>query len=110
MGSECRGEGHAVAPNRFIINVAGQLGETVSFRLYDRVTGTVSPLDQRLTYTLQRGSLQQPVWLSRDGVTDGVRSLSGDAFGTSPAYNLSGQRVDAGYRGITIVNGRKVIK
>lgn len=110
VGSECRGEGHAVAPNRFIINVAGQLGETVSFRLYDRVTGTVSPLGERLTYTLQRGSLQQPVWLSRDGVTDGVRSLSGDAFGTSSAYNLSGQRVDAGYRGITIVNGRKVIK
>ena len=28
----------------------------------------------------------------------------------SPAYNLSGQRVGAGYKGIIIQNGRKVMK
>jgi hypothetical protein len=28
----------------------------------------------------------------------------------SPVYNLSGQRVDASYKGIIIQNGRKVMK
>lgn len=111
------GEGHAVSNNRFIINVAGELGEIVRFRLYDKVTETYLDIDQAISYTHQRGSLQNPLRLSYDGVADGIQSISdsplkGDNIHEQgqKAVNLAGQSVSSEYRGIVIVNGRKVIK
>ena len=113
VDGECRGEGHAVSNNRFIINVAGEQGETVRFRLYDKVTETYLDIDQAISYTHQRGSLQHPLRLSYDGVADGIQTpIEGDNIHEQGqrAVNLAGQSVSSGYRGIVIVNGRKVIK
>lgn len=43
------------------------------------------------------------------GVT-GIASVSANATGNAPAYNLAGQRVADGYKGIVIVGGRKVMQ
>ena len=42
---------------------------------------------------------------------DDVRGKMDDVRGNmDDAYNLQGQKVDAGYRGIIIKNGRKTLK
>ena len=43
--------------------------------------------------------------------TDGIKSVQGSGFTVNgEAYNLSGQRVGADYKGIVIINGKKVIR
>ena len=49
---------------------------------------------------------------SATGIEEGVRreGVRREGEKESPVYNLSGQRVGAGYKGIIIQNGRKVMK
>ena len=43
--------------------------------------------------------------------TDGIKSVQGSGFTVNgEAYNLSGQRVGADYKGLVIINGKKVIR
>ena len=45
-----------------------------------------------------------------DGETDGIKSVQGSGFTVNgEAYNLAGQRVGKDYKGIVIVNGKKVL-
>lgn len=45
---------------------------------------------------------------SFDGVTTDIKNVAVDA--NAPVYNLAGQRVADNYRGVVIMNGKKVIK
>ena len=46
-----------------------------------------------------------------NGETDGIKSVQGSGFTVNgEAYNLSGQRVGKDYKGIVIVNGKKIVK
>ena len=56
-----------------------------------------------------QGSLRSPVKLSGSGVVDGIKSTTGTPT-SGEAYNLAGQKVGRGYRGIVVTNGRKVVK
>lgn len=48
--------------------------------------------------------------ISTDGVTDRINTIeTGAPDVAKPMYNLSGQRVKSGYRGIIVQNGRKYI-
>ena len=109
VGDECRGEGAAIDGNLFIINVAGKAGELVHFRLYNKATAEFSDLDQSIVYTSMQGSLRAPVKLSGSGVVDGIQTTT-DIPTFNDAYNLAGQKVGRGYRGIVVTNGRKVVK
>lgn len=108
VGDECRGEGAAIEGNLFIINVAGKAGELVHFRLYNKATAEFSELDQSIVYTSMQGSLRAPVKLSGSGVVDGIQTTT-DIPTFNDAYNLAGQKVGRGYRGIIVTNGRKVV-
>lgn len=48
------------------------------------------------------------------GTTTGISSVSlndnGQMINDAPAYNLAGQKVGKGYKGIVIINGKKVVK
>ena len=110
VGDECRGEGRAVDGNIFIINVAGQSGELVHFRLYNKATGAFTDLDQSIIYTAMQGSLRAPVRLSGSGVVDGIQSVEQTPASADAMYNLAGQKVGKNYRGVVITNGRKVVK
>lgn len=58
--------------------------------------------------------------MSFDGITTGIdevrldsdtlAALQGNSSAQAPAYNLAGQRVDNGYKGIVIVNGKKLLR
>lgn len=58
--------------------------------------------------------------MSFDGVTTGIdevrldsdtlAALQGNSSAQAPAYNLAGQRVDNGYKGIVIVDGKKLLR
>jgi len=110
VGDECRGEGKAVDGNIFIINVAGKGGELVRFRLYNKVTGEFTDLDQSLIYAPQHGSLRAPVALSGSGVVDGIQQMEQTSSDTEATYNLAGQKVGRNFRGIVIRNGHKIVK
>ena len=45
-------------------------------------------------------------------VTDGISAISSDkdGDGNAPVYNLAGQRVDRNYRGIVIIDGKKMLR
>lgn len=106
---ECRGEGVVLKDNLFMINVAGTAGEPVTFRVYNKATKEFYDLDQTVTYSGMQGSLRAPVLLSGSGVVDGIQTLE-QTKNTNDAYNLAGQKVGKNYRGIVVVNGRKVVK
>ena len=42
--------------------------------------------------------------------TDGVSSVKADEQSNAAIYNMAGQKVDASYKGIVIINGKKVVK
>ena len=42
--------------------------------------------------------------------TDGVSSVKADEQSNATIYNMAGQKVDASYKGIVIINGKKVVK
>ena len=42
--------------------------------------------------------------------SDTLAALQGNSSAQAPAYNLAGQRVDNGYKGIVIVNGKKLLR
>ncbi len=45
-----------------------------------------------------------------DGETDGIKSVQGSGFTVNgEAYNLAGQRVGKDYKGIVIMNGKKIV-
>lgn len=49
--------------------------------------------------------------ISIDGsVVTGIEAVAVDAAVDAPAYNLAGQRVGKSYKGVVIVNGKKVIR
>lgn len=48
--------------------------------------------------------------ISTDGITDRINTIeTGTPDAAKPMFNLSGQRVKSGYRGIIVQNGRKYI-
>jgi hypothetical protein len=68
VGDECRGEGKVVNGTAYI-TVAGEGGEEVSFRLYNKWNGQYSNVDTKLAFTDLAGSVKSPVTLSAPIVT-----------------------------------------
>ena len=89
VGDECRGEGNVAGGKYMFINVAGIAGETVTFKLYNKMEGTYSDLDNTLTYGSKAGSLKNPVELL--GRTTAIRNISvGDSEGVITITNAAG--------------------
>ena len=89
VGDECRGEGNIAGGKYMFINVAGTAGETVTFKLYNKMEGTYSDLDNTVTYGSKAGSLKNPVELL--GRTTAIRNISiGDNEGVITITNAAG--------------------
>ena len=55
-------------------------------------------------------SVTKDMKMTVTAATDGIKSVQGSGFTVNgEAYNLSGQRVGKDYKGIVIVNGKKVL-
>ena len=101
-------------------NVQGDNGSNTVFGLkggdgtFVKVTGTSVAIDAFRAYIIVSGSAQARA-LTRGffdvNLGDGTTSIQKTETQTedidAPAYNLSGQRVDANYKGLVIKNGRK---
>ena len=62
VGDECRGQGTVGSDGKHLfITVTGNPGENISFKLYDKATGSFTDLDETLLYGNSAGSLQKPV-------------------------------------------------
>ena len=70
--------------------------------------------ESKLTFMLyQPGDLEEPEEIEIPELTDeptGIRILNAaDAQGEAPRYNLAGQRVGKDYKGVVVVNGKKML-
>ena len=110
VGDECRGEGRMIN-GRFFVTVHGEMGEKVSFRLYDALTGEYFVLDDAVDFASTVGTFQRPMALNTPTLT-GIDSVTGDqgvtvyldggrvvvagvAAESVEVYNASGMRVAA---------------
>ena len=114
VGGECRGMGKVVKDGKMMINVAGQSGEVVSFRLYNESTGDFFELDTKVNYSQKLGSLKKPLSISNP-VTTGISTIATDEADEEIHYDLDGRRIDENNTtGIHIVktvrNGKVTVK
>ena len=114
VGGECRGMGKVVKDGKMMINVAGQSGEVVSFRLYNESTGVFFELDTKVNYSQKLGSLKKPLSISNP-VTTGISTIATDEADEEIHYDLDGRRIDENNTtGIHIVktvrNGKVIVK
>ena len=109
VNGECRGRGKVVRGNIMFVNAVGQVGERLTFRLMNNATGEVSMLDDVLTYSLVKGSIDSPVVLGASSVT-GISRTAESQQQENAVYDLSGRRVERMQKGIYIINGKKVLK
>lgn len=110
VGDECRGEGRMIN-GRFFVTIHGEMGEKVSFRLYDALTGEYFVLDDAVGFASTVGTYQRPMALNTPTLT-GIDSVTGDqgvavyldggrvvvagvAAESVEVYNASGMRVAA---------------
>lgn len=109
VGDECRGMGKMVGDGKFFINVAGNNGEKVTYRLYNEATGQFTDMLTTTTYTTNHvGSLKAPVTIAAGDIT-AVRNIESVSI-NSVEYNLAGQRVNGSAKGIIVKGGKKYVK
>ena len=108
VGDECRGEGAVVVRDIMMVDVAGERGEKVTFRLYDRTTGEEYSLDGKVRLTAILGSLSAPLRLQAPAVTGISQQPSADER-PSAVYSVSGQKLVRPRKGVNIVDGKKIV-
>jgi hypothetical protein len=62
----------------------------------------------RIAITSGNCNIDKITFICTDPAT-GISTVTSDTAADGPAYNLSGQQVGEGYKGIVIRNGRKVV-
>lgn len=107
VGDECRGEGYVAVRDVILINVAGTMGEKVSFRLKDMEMDEEIDITEQVNYCNMIGSMNQPLLLTIPGVT-GITTVSTKAD-KSDVYSISGQKLNSPRKGINIVGGKKIV-
>lgn len=110
VGDECRGEGKFINDLAFI-SVAGDAGETVTFRLYNRISREFVELDCELEYTGIAGSVKAPVTMGTiEGTTDIIDINTVDSNNIEAIYDLSGRKVEKMTDGIYVIKMREAGK
>lgn len=114
VDGECRGMGKVVKDGKMMINVAGESGEVVSFRLHNESTGEYFDLDTKVNYSQKIGSLKCPLSISSPVMT-GITTIETDDADEETYYDLYGRKVDGnnstGIRIVkTVQNGKVTVK
>ncbi len=91
------------------------ISNTGSLNTYEVKTGKIrnklNEGKQTLRLTLKSGSCNIASLNFTNSESTGINELAGnDAVATGETYNLSGQKVGAGYKGIVIRNGKKYVE
>ena len=92
--------------NYFIMN-----GDEKVLQIYDEFKLNAISADGVYTLEGLRGKYNttEQFWPTNVTLVTGVGAIKADADVNAPAYNLKGQRVTEGYKGLVIKNGKKVI-
>lgn len=112
VGDECRGEGKIVEADGhqyLFITVHGEAKDEVSFRLGNGVTEF--DLVETLPFGAAAGTLDAPVrFVAPLTVPTAVPMTTITAENNEAIYDLQGRRVNTATRGITIQNGKAIIR
>lgn len=107
VGDECRGEGEFVNGKAYI-SVAGEMGEVVTFRLYDKWTGEFIDVTTELIFADMAGTAKAPVLMGvLDGTTGIVDINSIDSNSIEAIYDAAGRAVSEMTEGIYILKVRE---
>lgn len=111
-GDECRGVGRVVK-NRILMNVYGQGGETITFRVFDKETNETLLLQEQVSFVPDvLGSMNAPYLLTFDSDATDIASIKEIGTTTNVYYNLAGQRMGTSLQslpaGIYLRNGKKI--
>lgn len=91
--------------------VLAKNGETAGFKKW---TGAASVIKDRAVMWLDSAIALSREFFFLDGETTGISNVDVNANANfdanAPMYNLAGQKVSKSYKGIVIVNGKKVLK
>lgn len=71
VGDECRGEGEMIEGKCFI-TVHADKGETISFKLYDAVSGEMRTINEQLPFAKMAGSFRTPQRMTVGGIVTGI--------------------------------------
>lgn len=71
VGEECRGEGEMIEGKCFI-TVHADKGETISFKLYDAVSGEMRTINEQLPFAKMAGSFRTPQRLTVGGIVTDI--------------------------------------
>ena len=93
VGDECRGMGKVVKDGKMMINVAGESGETVTFRLHNENTGEFIPLETEVRYSNGYGSLKSPLAITGASIT-GISEITTGENDEETYYDLYGRKVE----------------
>ena len=107
VGDECRGEGRFVNGKAYI-SVAGEMGEVVTFRLYDKWTGEFIDVTTELTFTDMAGTAKAPVMMGVIGGTTGIVDINSiDSNNVEAIYDAAGRSVSEMTEGVYILKVRE---
>ena len=115
VGEECRGMGKVVKDGKMMINVAGKVGEVVSFRLHNEYTGEFVDLETKVKYTQKLGSLKAPISIMGASIS-GISEITTDENNEESYYDLNGRKVEGNnlsagaYIVKTVKNGQVIVK
>ena len=93
VGDECRGMGKVVKDGKMMINVAGESGETVTFRLHNENTGEFIPLETEVRYSNGYGSLKSPLTITGPSIS-GISEITTGENDEESYYDLYGRKVE----------------
>ena len=112
----CRGNGYW-NPRRsvFFMNVLGQGGEQIEFRVYDKQQAKTYSINETVAFTADLvGTLAQPLQLHMGGELSGINDVQSSTSNVQRIYDLQGRKVETpkGYRikkGVYIKHSEKVV-
>ncbi|MBO4812247.1 MAG: chitobiase/beta-hexosaminidase C-terminal domain-containing protein [Prevotella sp.] len=112
----CRGNGYW-NPRRsvFFMNVLGQGGEQIEFRVYDKQMAKTYSINETVAFTADLvGTLSQPLQLHMGGELSGINDVQSSTSNVQRIYDLQGRKVETpkGYRikkGVYIKHSEKVV-
>lgn len=108
VGDECRGRGVAINDRQFI-TVHGNMGEKVTFRLYDALTQKFHEVYGGRTLTSTLGTFTAPVPLHAGQVVTAIDAVTTGQPAAVSCYDLQGRRVTAPTKGIYVNEGKKIV-
>ncbi len=102
VGDECRGFGTISQSGNIFINVSGNVGERMTFRIFDVNSRIAMDVNEQLSFSFMAGTLESPVQLTHGTLTS-IDQIPAEHLDGYKIYDTSGRRTQSLSRGINII-------